>query len=229
MYKALLSEAINKLKEEHPAYSDRKCYEELSSLIEEISAAQGERETISYRSLYNYLEKIKRNEAFVIRPNIANALSSYLGYTDYTQYATQKTKEAQTLKDKVQGFYSKHRAKSVGILALVLLAIVWINRSSTQQQWMQWQGNQYVEVPFNKEQHQLGTLKVLDQKTLNQFKRVQPNCNTIFFTGTDKPLVWYGKAPNKEYQFFSHRGDHPLTGKPLKPITRYMIKKYICP
>lgn len=38
--------------------------------------------------------------------------------------------------------------------------------------------------------------------------------------------VWYDKS-NKKVVFFTHYGIHPENGKTLKPITRYMINKYI--
>ena len=40
--------------------------------------------------------------------------------------------------------------------------------------------------------------------------------------------LWYGKNKNKELEYFTAFGKHPETGKTLKPITKYMIAKYIC-
>ena len=57
-------------------------------------------------------------------------------------------------------------------------------------------------------------------------------CTTLYYSffrngNYDNPLVWYGKSPNKrEYEFFNHPGLHPETGKTLKPISKYIIKKY---
>ena len=42
-----------------------------------------------------------------------------------------------------------------------------------------------------------------------------------------QPLILYGKNAAKEYEYFTHPGLHPETGKTLKPISRYIIKKYI--
>ena len=36
-----------------------------------------------------------------------------------------------------------------------------------------------------------------------------------------------GRIGGKEYEFFTSLGYHPETGDPLKPITQYMIRKYI--
>jgi hypothetical protein len=41
-------------------------------------------------------------------------------------------------------------------------------------------------------------------------------------------MVWYGKEPiTGKYEYFSQPGLHPITGKTLKKISPYIIKKYI--
>ena len=71
---------------------------------------------------------------------------------------------------------------------------------------------------------------VLNQYLLDNFKKITVSDATLFFKNGDcnHPLVWYGKSPNKsEYEYFTRPGLHPVTGKTLKPISRYIIKKYI--
>jgi hypothetical protein len=58
------------------------------------------------------------------------------------------------------------------------------------------------------------------------FKKVAVNDSTIFFK-YGKPIVWYGKSLNGEMQYFNSRGLHPETMDELKPITKYIISKYI--
>ncbi len=48
------------------------------------------------------------------------------------------------------------------------------------------------------------------------------------FKEDDSVRIWYGKNREGELEYFSSQGLHPQTGKTLKPITRYMIEKYIC-
>lgn len=38
--------------------------------------------------------------------------------------------------------------------------------------------------------------------------------------------VWYDKS-NKKVEFFTHHGTHPVNGKTLKPVTKYIIEKYV--
>ena len=45
------------------------------------------------------------------------------------------------------------------------------------------------------------------------------------FFKNEKVLIWYYKRKGV-IELFNNYGFHPETGKPLKPITNYIIKKY---
>ncbi|MDI1315781.1 hypothetical protein [Flavobacterium sp.] len=68
-------------------------------------------------------------------------------------------------------------------------------------------------VPINKEALELKKIKV---------------CDTTAFFKSDKAIVWYCKKDNVP-EFFNNLGDgfHPVTGKSLKPVTKYIINKYV--
>mgnify|MGYP003610125858 FL=1 len=69
-----------------------------------------------------------------------------------------------------------------------------------------------------------------NQEVLDNFKKITVCDTTTFFKNgnTDNPLVWYGKSPDKkEYEYFNQPGLHPETGKTLKPISKYIIRKHI--
>lgn len=94
---------------------------------------------------------------------------------------------------------------------------------------MLWTNNHYEAVECEKVND---TFEVypLNQNLLDNFKKITVCDTTTFFrnNNTDKPLVWYGKAlDKKKYEYFNQPGLHPETGKTLKPITRYIIGKYI--
>ena len=93
---------------------------------------------------------------------------------------------------------------------------------------MVWQENQYVEVDFNAKKYELKQLKIYKEDRVTAFKKVAVNCNTVFFNEDKSVRFWYGKNKNKELEYFTDLGLHPETGKTLKPITRYMIGKYVC-
>lgn len=68
---------------------------------------------------------------------------------------------------------------------------------------------------------------VLNQEVLDNFKKVVV-CDTTTFFKNGKPLFWYAKEPTKnEVECFNQPGLHPETGKTLKPITEYIVDKYI--
>jgi len=90
---------------------------------------------------------------------------------------------------------------------------------------MYWAGDHYQPVPCN--QKVPNTLVVaLDTLLVKNFRKItQPD--TI--TNRAKGWVWYSKINNK-LEFFTCAGEHPVViGRRLKPITDYMIDKYIKP
>lgn len=73
-------------------------------------------------------------------------------------------------------------------------------------------------------------VRPFNQNLLDNFKKIIVCDTTTFFKNgdIDKPVIWYGKAPDKkQYEYFNQPGLHPETGKTLKPISKYIIDKYI--
>lgn len=62
-----------------------------------------------------------------------------------------------------------------------------------------------------------------DEDLVREFKKVNS-----FDTITKKSIgkIWYAKNENK-VEFFTSRGVHPKTQRELKPITKYIIEKYV--
>ena len=93
---------------------------------------------------------------------------------------------------------------------------------------MKWEGDHYEAVDCKNEK--LGTGNLTSVVFLNEdlltFKKIEVNTNTIFFK-KGKPIVWYGKSFGGKYEYFNQPGLHPETEKTLKPISEYIIKKYI--
>lgn len=94
---------------------------------------------------------------------------------------------------------------------------------------MVWVKNHYEAVEYD-EVKDKAEVSPLNQGILDNFKKIAVSDTTKFFRNGnyDNPLVWYGKSPNKKkYEYFNQPGLHPETGKTLKPISKYIIKKYI--
>ncbi len=94
---------------------------------------------------------------------------------------------------------------------------------------MVWVNNHYEAAEYDVVKNAADAIPY-NQGILDNFKKITVCDTTTFFKNedTDHPLVWYGKAPDKkEYEYFNQPGLHPETGKTLKPITKYIIVKYI--
>ncbi|MBV7532846.1 hypothetical protein [Chitinophaga sp. sic0106] len=89
---------------------------------------------------------------------------------------------------------------------------------------MYWAGDHYIQVSCNQTFHD--TLVIgLDSFKLKNFKKItQPDTITLNAVGN----VWYSKKDNN-IEFFTAPGYHPIQQRRLKPISEYIIIKYIHP
>ena len=67
-----------------------------------------------------------------------------------------------------------------------------------------------------------------DAIKIENFRKIEAICDDIYFDEENKPKVWYRKVSKSEIELFTAPGLHPVNGKTLKPISTYMIDKYIC-
>lgn len=94
---------------------------------------------------------------------------------------------------------------------------------------MIWKENHYEAVDcdeYTNSFHTSAKVVPLDKETFKYQKKIKVTDTTQFFRKDGTPCVWYTKT-NGEIQFFTYPGLHPETGKTLKPISHYMINKYI--
>ncbi len=71
-----------------------------------------------------------------------------------------------------------------------------------------------------------GNEELLVTFSLANFKKIINTDTITSFFKNGKVQVWYDKS-NKELEFFTAPGIHPVNGKTLKPVTSYIIEKYI--
>lgn len=123
--------------------------------------------------------------------------------------------------------------KKLAVLILLVLCIFLVGYTSRKMFFsddcMQWNGAYYEKVNCDKEQKGIVgfTNVALYDKDAFELKKIEVCDTTTFFIG-DKPVVWYSTTNGKKEYFTSH-GFHPITGKALKPITEYIINKYVKP
>ena len=93
-------------------------------------------------------------------------------------------------------------------------------------QCMQWRENHFEQVDCSSDQLGIGQLTTIVpfDEDLIHLKKIEVTTKSVFFK-YGKAVVWYSKNEGK-VEIFNSPGFHPESGKPLKPITKYIIKKY---
>lgn len=122
------------------------------------------------------------------------------------------------------GFFRKNKTKIIGSSVFATFTIFMISRTiAKDNQCMEWQKNHYEVVDC--ESKTTGSVKIALDENLVNFKKIEV-CDTTIFFKHNKPVVWYYKNGNN-VEFYNAPGFHPENDKPLKPITTYMIDKYV--
>ncbi len=202
---------------------------------ERISAYISNESDIPYssRSLRNALnDSLDPTKAVeILQPKVLNALCVYLGYENYQDYLRQKETGSSTLNQPIgtgprNPFVKYYKWVALtGILILIAGAGYFL---SNRQRWMEWDTNRYKEVGFDTQKLQEGVLKIYSEERIENFRKVSLTCDSVFFNQDGSPRFWYGKNNQKQLEFYTELGKHPETGKALKPLSRYMIDKYLC-
>ncbi len=93
---------------------------------------------------------------------------------------------------------------------------------------MQWQKNHF-EVVDCQSDNQKGFMMQSEiipfDENQSQLIKIEVSDTTTFFKN-EKPLYWYCKVNGKP-EFFNTHGIHPETGKALKPVSQYIVNKYV--
>ena len=223
MHRDLLQKAFIKAEKELGSKKITHLSNYLSNyIIDNCNEAYGE------KILRVYYNKIIENstEKIYLREHAAESLSHFLGYTNFLDFAKNNTQNNLD-NSKIKPTNTNKKLKILVVLALIATCL-FIYHFTTKERWMVWQENQYIEVDFDTEKYNLTQYKIYKEERIKLFKKIIPNCNTIFFNTDETVNIWYGKNKNKKLEYFTNLGLHPETGKTLKPITKYMIDKHIC-
>ena len=90
---------------------------------------------------------------------------------------------------------------------------------------MQWNTNHYEVVDCSTESSGFLDPRIPIHKDRLGLKKLDPKTIKNYFENGE-PRVWYAKIDDK-IELFNQPGLHPTTGKTLKPITQYIINKYL--
>ena len=115
----------------------------------------------------------------------------------------------------------------IGLLALcTIIGLFTYNRLTAHKDCLEWQNDRYVEADCKTKVNGSVNLDILYDESLLNRRKITPTDTTTYFKN-GKPVLWYCKDNNGNLELFNFPGFHPLTGKNLRPITDYMINKYL--
>jgi hypothetical protein len=140
--------------------------------------------------------------------------------SDFGELITNKTiiKERYNIKSKLPFF---------GVFLFVIFAgFVLKNTIFPTKECMQWKENHYEAVDCSNDKLGIGQWDIIVpiDENIMKLEKLDSKKELVFFKN-DKPMVWYFKEDGK-IELFNQPGFHPEAGKPLKPITGYIIEKY---
>lgn len=173
-----------------------------------------------------YKEAWKGSDSVKLKPFVVEALCLYLGYPNFESF-DRKHPIGNSPVIRLTRLWKKCWFKFLIYHLFLIILGVSIYLYATRQRWMIWEDDHYVEVKFD---DKYGTrLKLYKQDRIDNFSRVDADCNTVFFNPDGSPRIWYGRNKDGVLQYFTDLGLHPETGKTLKKITNHMIDNYACP
>lgn len=225
MYKEVVLQAFEKAKEDIPGRSNKtNRSEHISTVLLDNFKYQISGKTL--RNLYDQSVNSNLKEDISINSNYVQNLCLYLGYKDYRTFLMANPENTLSNDHWLLDFIKKNWT----VLLIFVLTIIIVLSITTfnQQRWMIWEDTHYVEVDFDAEKYSLSQLKIYNPNRIDNFQKVIPDCKTSFFNADDTVNLWYGKNNSGDLEYFTSLAKHPETGKTLKEITVYMIRKYIC-
>lgn len=129
-----------------------------------------------------------------------------------------------SLVDKPKG--NKFKYIAIALVLFLLATIVFL--ALPEKQCMQWSNDHYEIVDCDLKIEGLGIaprIELLDKSLVN-LKKVNVSDTTTYFDKNGKAIIWYAKTANG-IDFFNGHGRHPENNNPLKPVTPYILNKYV--
>lgn len=174
---------------------------------------------LSHRTLERYFKGETRPD-----DEYKDSLAMFLGYESYHDY---RAAEEEIENEKKEIFLYKNkfsRLLKIGAVTAgipLLLGAGYFGFFRNKEECMIWKEDHYEVTKCEGKEGE----KTLRPYLLNNFRQVSVSDTTTFFKN-GKVKIWYEKKDNKLY-YFTALGINPETGNSVKPITTYMIDKYI--
>lgn len=176
---------------------------------------------INERTLRNYYNKVKneeKEEDITISRHISLHLSKFLGYKDFKDFIANNS-------DK--NFKKNNKRLKTIIISIIIISLSYLVHDIIQKDCMIWVENSHYERVRCDNKLKEGNILYNEIVFIN-FKRIEPDCNYQFFKSDGTENLWYLKRKNGNIEYFIYHGYHPIAKKTLRPITQYIIDKYIC-
>lgn len=118
--------------------------------------------------------------------------------------------------------------KTVIFLSIVAFSIAFFYNYLIHKDCLEWQNDRFIEVDCDSQVN--GFVNLESKKPYNEdllgLRKITPTDTTTYFMD-GKAIVWYCKIDDGHIELFNAPGHHPVTKKPLRAITKYIIDKYI--
>jgi hypothetical protein len=116
----------------------------------------------------------------------------------------------------------------IGASIFLFIGFVIVYFAFPQKDCMQWSGDHYEMVDCNLKIDSYGSfanIEILDP-TLVNLKKIKVCDTTACFDKNGVAIIWYAKTANG-IDFFDAHGRHPENGSSLRPVTNYILDKYV--
>ncbi|WP_202702578.1 hypothetical protein [Flavobacterium sp. UGB4466] len=125
--------------------------------------------------------------------------------------------------------FSKRVLRTISITVIIFLCGFLISHYAfPDKECMQWSGDHYEMVDCDLKIQGLvksANIEILDP-TLVHLKKIKVCDTTTYFDKNGVAIIWYAKTANG-VDFFDAHGRHPENNSPLRPVTRYILNKYV--
>ncbi len=182
---------------------------------------------ISSKTLKGYYEKYvegKEHNSGEPSSELKNLIAQYLNFKNYLDFENENSKVDSLKINKLPTDFKTILTRKWIIPAIITASLgsgLYINAGKNEN-CIVWKENHYEAVECSTD-FSTPMLKNLD---LENFKKIdKSDINEFFING--KPIIWYGKSSKGKIEYFNSRGVHPITGNELKPVTQYIINKYV--
>lgn len=226
MLKKLLSQLFDKLENERDNDEKSKNGNAIYFVEEILEKRYGRPNYISSKAVKSYYDKYideKENNAGEPSSELKNLMSKYLGYENFLDFENKNGVEM-VGSPQIKGGIKKTFARWAIfiILDVVVMVVVYSKGFLSSNDCLVWKIDHYEKVDCENNRPNL----ILEDVDIDFFRQVKVSDTTAFFVN-GHPAIWYVKSKKGEIEYFNSRGLHPITLKELKPITQYIINKYV--